>query len=184
MANGQVFRSEGEPVKKGADFWDVYAQRNQVFANNGAGLSPTDLRWNPRSAAHRASGVAWPSAMWTATAPLTYWRLVWEEIESLSQRRSKQRALGPCRSRRAGARRKSRLSALKSRWRRADAADSVGSIRRVVIFVAATLDPAHFGLGTVDHVDAIRVDWPEGGVDLSRRAGGSARAIAQGRREK
>ena len=165
VANGQVFRSEGEPVKKGADFWDVYAQRNQVFANNGAGRftdrSPLEPAFSGTPGVWRglavgdvdgdgavdllATCVGGKARLYRNVVPNRgHWLLV-EAVEPALGGRA---ALGAEITVEAGGRRR------------------LGWINPASSYLCSSDARAHFGLGTVDHVDAIRVDWPEGGAEV------------------
>ena len=79
VVNGQVNRPEGAPLKVTDNFWDVYAQRNQLFANDGTGRFIHRSPLEPAFSATPGVSLVWPWAMWTATAPSIYLRRALKE---------------------------------------------------------------------------------------------------------
>lgn len=158
LVNGRVLRpremSDDPPV-----FWDIYAQRNQLMANEGGGrfhdLSMTDpfgqLRAVSRGLAHGdidndgamdllVTTIAGPPHLYRNVAPKQgHWLLV--------------RAIDPARRRDAyGA--AVTVECGKRRW--------TGYVNSGSSYLCGNDPRVHFGLGSVERVDAIRVRWPDG----------------------
>ncbi len=156
LVNGRVARA-GPTTEP---FWDAYAERNQVFANDGAGrfrdvsLANPALCAKPNVARGLAVGdldgdgapdllvtqIGGPARVLRNVAPRRgHWLLV--------------RALDPARKRDAlGA--EVRVLAGKRRWERL--------VQTGHSYLCSNDPRVHFGLGAVDRVEAIEVLWPDG----------------------
>jgi hypothetical protein len=162
VVNGRVSRSRGEPAPlPGLDpYWTPYADRNQLFANDGQGrfrdISPANealcgsfavargLIWGDFDGDGRidlvVTNVAGPARFYrNVAAPRGHWLMV-RAIDPALHRD----AYGAAVTVRAGSR----------RW--------VSLINPGQSYLCSGDPRAHFGLGPVEHVDAIRIDWPDG----------------------
>jgi len=165
VANGQVFRPPEAKAGTGAAFWDVYAQRNQLFAGDGTG------GFRDRSAEESAFGGA--SGVWRGlavgdvdgdgaldllatrtTGRACLYRNVapgrghWLLVDAVEPALGGRQAYGAEITVEAGGRCR------------------VGWINPGGSFLSSSDARAHFGLGAVDCVDAVRVHWPEGGEEV------------------
>ncbi len=164
ITNGKVFR-DGPPADAPAlpGFWRGYAQRNQVFRNDGRGVfeditarnaGPRGLSAEPVVGRGLAvgcvrndgalwalvTGVGGPARLYKNVAPA---RGGWLVVRALLSERGRD-ALGAVVTALAGGRRQVRT------------AHAGGSF-------ASSGDPrAHFGLGAAGRVDGIEVAWPDG----------------------
>jgi enediyne biosynthesis protein E4 len=190
VANGRV--SRGPSAADGLDpFWARYAERNQLFANDGAGrfrdISPHEPALCGTAAVAR--GLAWgdvdgdgavdllvsyvgaPARLYRNVAPKHgHWLLVRAVDPSLGGRD----AYGAEVSVEAGGRRR------------------LGQVNPGQSYLSSGDPRAHFGLGPADRVDAVRVLWPDGtaeefpggpadrAVTLSRGAGRPAAKDGEG----
>jgi hypothetical protein len=159
LVNGQVTRPAG--VARGADFWAPYAQRNQVFANDGAG------RFLDRSA--REPGFCGQPAVWRGLAVgdvdgdgaldvvatciggrarlfrnVARKRGHWLMVLALDPRHGGRPAYGAEVSVLAG-----------GRWR-------LGWVSPGSSYLCSNDPRAHFGLGLAAAVDSVQVRWPDG----------------------
>jgi hypothetical protein len=159
LVNGRVLRGPAHANAGLAPFWGRYAERNQLFANDGTGrfrdLSPTDpfgqsLGVSRGLACGDIHGdgaldllvttVAGPARLYRNIAPKQgHWLLV--------------RALDPALRRDAyGA--TVTVHAGGRRW--------VGFINPGQSYLCSNDPRAHFGLGQADRVDSISIRWPDG----------------------
>jgi hypothetical protein len=165
VVNGRVARSRGElPAESGLDpYWMPYAERNQLFANDGQGrfrdisLGNDDfcgtygvgrgLVWGDFDGSGRldlvVTNVAGPARYYrNVAAKRGHWLLV-RAIDPALRRD----AYGAVVTVQAGDR----------RW--------IGLINPGQSYLCSGDPRAHFGLGPVEHVDAIRIEWPDGLVE-------------------
>jgi hypothetical protein len=162
VVNGRVARTRGEPAPAaGLDpYWAAYAERNQLFANDGHGLFRDvsaanaafcgswavgrGLVWGDFDGDGRidlvVSNVAGPARFYRNVAePRGHWLIV--------------RAVDPALHRDAyGARVTVRAGT--RRW--------VGLVNPGQSYLCSGDPRAHFGLGPVERVESIRIDWPDG----------------------
>jgi hypothetical protein len=164
MVNGRVSRGQPTDAPGLSDYWRAYAERNQLFANQGDGHFRDVSADNPAFCGTPAlgRGLAWgdldndggvdlvvsnvagPAKVYRNVAPNRgHWLLV--------------RAVDP---------------ALKRDAYGAKVTVSAGGLRRLGLVnpgqsYLSSCDPrAHFGLGTVTKVEEIRIDWPDGGAEI------------------
>jgi hypothetical protein len=162
VVNGRVARTRGAlPAADGLDsYWVPYAERNQLFVNDGRGhfrdISESNLSLCGARGVHRGlvwgdfdgdgridlvvTAVAGPARFLRNVAPRRgHWLLVRAVDPALHRD-----AYGAAIAVRAGGR----------RW--------VGSINPGQSYLCSGDPRAHFGLGIVERVDELRVDWPDG----------------------
>jgi hypothetical protein len=163
VVNGRVARSGGAPEPARATFWQAYAERNQLFTNDGTGrfvdVSPANLAFAGTSAVARGlaigdydndgaldllvTTVAGRARLYRNIAPdRGHWLIV--------------RAVDPARRRDAyGA--VVMVEAAGRRWvRQVNAGNS---------YLSSSDPRAHFGLGAAASVDRITVTWPDGTIE-------------------
>jgi hypothetical protein len=166
VVNGRVSRARGEPAPApGLDpYWRPYAERNQLFANDGKGrfrdVSPANAAFCGCPAIAR--GLIWGDfdgdglidlVVTHVAAPARFYRNVaerrghWLMVRAFDAAH-KRDAYGAVVTVQAGAR----------RW--------VGLVNPGQSYLCSGDPRAHFGLGPVEHVDSIRVDWPDGSPEL------------------
>lgn len=161
VVNGRVVRAAGRPEGANASFFDLYAERNQLFANNGAGrfrdVSAENDPFCGTAAVSR--GLAWgdvdgdgavdllvtviggPARLYRNAVPNGgHWLLV--------------RAIDPAQGGRDAYGALVTVSAGERRW--------VGLVNPGQSYLCSGDPRVHFGLGSIDHVDAIHVIWPDG----------------------
>lgn len=163
FVNGRVQRGpESAPRVPGTDpFWAVYAQRNQIFANDGAGKFRDVSEYNPDFCAQAAVGrglamgdldndgaldllvtsTGGPAQLFRNIAPQ---RGHWLTIRALLPAHGGRDACGAEIIVQAGGRRW---------WRLAQPAFS---------YLSSNDPRVHFGLGPVATVDSIQILWPDG----------------------
>jgi enediyne biosynthesis protein E4 len=161
LVNGGVNRSVTGATASGDDFWAPYVQRNQMFANDGAGHF-RDISWqNPAFCGHLevgrglaygdlngdgaldlvATAVAGPARIYRNVAPKRgHWLLIRVIDPSLGGRD----AYGAEITVRAG----------DKRWKR--------WVNPGSSYLSSNDPRAHFGLGAVERVERIHVLWPDG----------------------
>jgi hypothetical protein len=161
VACGRVIRAPSAPAAGPDPFWTRYAERNQLFANDGTGrfrdVSPHEpaLCGTPGV----ARGLAWgdvdgdgavdllvsyvggPARLYRNVAPKRgHWLLVRAVDPALGGRD----AYGAEVTVEAGGRRR------------------LGLINPGQSYLSSGDPRAHFGLGPADHIDSVRVLWPDG----------------------
>jgi len=159
VVNGRVSRGESA-VESLGPFWGQYAERNQLFANNGSGrfrdISSHNRPLCGTAGVYRGlacgdidgdgaldllvTALAGPARLYRNVAPKRgHWLLVRAIDPTL-----KRDAYGAEITARAGERRW-------TRW-----------LNPGYSYLCSNDPRAHFGLGEVDHVDALDVVWPDG----------------------
>jgi hypothetical protein len=160
VVNGRVARGQPAPDEGLGPFWRHYAERNQLFVNDGTGrfrdVSAANapfcgsyavsrgLVWGDLDGDGRVdllvTVVAGPARLYRNVAPRRgHWLMVRAVDPAL-----RRDAYGAVVTVRAGAR----------RW--------VGLINPGQSYLCSGDPRAHFGLGPVEGVDEVRVDWPDG----------------------
>jgi hypothetical protein len=159
IVNGRILRGPKLLVGEIDSFWTRYAEHNQLFAGDGSGrfqsLPPTEpfvrqlcvsrgLAWGDMDGDGAidllVTTIAGPARLYRNVAPKEgHWLLI--------------RAVDPDRKRDAyGA--VVTVHAGDRRW--------VGFINPGQSYLCSNDPRAHFGLGAADHVDSIRIQWPDG----------------------
>jgi hypothetical protein len=161
VVNGRVRR--GPPLNEAelGPFWSRYAERNQLFANDGAGrFRDVSSRNDPFCAPGNVGrGLAWgvldnqsgtvDLVVTTVAGPARLYRNAvekrghWLLVRAVDPR-LKRDALGAIVTVQAGQR----------RW--------VGLVNPGQSYLSSGDPRVHFGLGVADRVDSVRVDWPDG----------------------
>jgi hypothetical protein len=158
LVNGRVLRGADQGGALGP-FWGPYAERNQLFANDGKGrfrdLSPTDPFCQPPGvsrglACGDVNGDGAPDLLVTTVgAPARLYRNVspraghWLLVRATDPARRRD-AYGAVVTVHAGGR----------RW--------AGMVNPGSSYLCSNDPRAHFGLGSADRVDSIGVRWPDG----------------------
>jgi hypothetical protein len=179
LVNGRVLRGPGSGGDTLGAFWGAYAERNQLFANDGRGrfrdLSPTDpFGRDPGVSRGLAYGdvdgdgaidllvttAGGPARLYRNVAPKEgHWLLV-RAIDPAHQRD----AYGAVVTVHAGGRRR------------------LGFVNPGSSYLCSNDPRAHFGLGPADRVDSIRVRWPDGDSAEEVFPGGPADRLVELRR--
>ena len=175
VVNGRVSRGTAAPADALPPFWRHYAERNQLFANDGSGAFHDISRGNRDfcGAFAVSRGLIWgdfdddgrvdlvttaaagPARFYRNVAPRRgHWLIVRARDPAL-----KRDAYGAVVTVRAG----------KRTW--------VGLINPGQSYLSSGDPRAHFGLGTSERVDEIRVDWPDGSAE--RFDGGAADRVVK-----
>ncbi len=160
VVNGRVARGADNPGPAEGDFWGPYRERNQLFANTGAGLFRDVSPDNPALCGTPAVGrglvcgdvdgdgavdllvttIGGPARLYRNVAPgRGHWLLVRALDPAL-----KRDAYGATVTVEAGGRRR------------------VGWVNPGTSYLCSNDPRAHFGLGTCATADAVRVFWPDG----------------------
>jgi enediyne biosynthesis protein E4 len=162
VVNGRVSRGPAAaPAAAGLPpFWSHYAERNQLFANDGAGRFRDVSRGNEAFCGTPAvsRGLVWGDfdddgridLVVTAVAgPARFYRNVAPRRGHWLTVRARDPAL-----------RRDAYGAVVTVW--AGSRRWVGLINPGQSYLCSGDPRAHFGLGTVDRIDEVRVDWPDG----------------------
>jgi hypothetical protein len=160
VANGAIARGVGSPTGTGLGFWEPYAERNQLFANDGTGkfrdISPGNQtlcgRWNVARGLVCAdfNNDGAPDLLVTAIGDRAR---VFRNVAPNRGHWLKVRAIDPKHKRDAyGA--EVRVRSGNQEWLRL--------INPGESYLSSGLPIALFGLGKVEHIDAIVVTWPDG----------------------
>jgi hypothetical protein len=161
LVNGRVRRGPLQNDKELGPFWSRYAERNQLFANDGTGRFRDVSACNPPfcGTAHVSRGLAWgvlgnttgaiDMIATTVAGPARLYRNAvekrghWLLVRAVDPR-LKRDAHGAVVTVVAG----------KRRW--------VGLVNPGQSYLSSGDPRVHFGLGAVEHVDSVRIDWPDG----------------------
>jgi hypothetical protein len=163
IVNGKVQHGMVVKDKKvnPATFWDDYAERNQLFLNDGKGtfldVSAANTPFSGKAAVSR--GLVWGDfdgdgaidlLVTTVAGPALLYRNIapkkghWLMVRAIDPARGGRDAIGAEIVVEAGAR----------KW--------LGWINPAGSYLCSNDPRAHFGLGAVDKIDAIQVNWPDG----------------------
>jgi hypothetical protein len=158
VANGRVFR-DGPARNTGLGYWETYADRNQLLANDGTGKfkdvsldNPSFSRWNVARCLACADfdGDGRPDLLIAPTADKArLFRNVapnpghWLSVRTLDPKLNRDAYGAEVRVRAGG----------KERFRVVNPAES---------YLSSSSPIAHFGLGQATAVDSIQVKWPDG----------------------
>jgi enediyne biosynthesis protein E4 len=162
VVNGRVSRGPAASGKGLSPYWARYAERNQLFHNDCHGVFRDIGRGNSAFCGDFAvsRGLVWGDfdddggvdVVTTAVAgPARFYRNVaagrghWLIVRARDPKR-KRDAYGAVVSLQAGGRRR------------------IGFINPGQSYLSSGDPRVHFGLGAIDHVEEIRVDWPDGPV--------------------
>ncbi|MBV9125494.1 MAG: CRTAC1 family protein [Planctomycetes bacterium] len=160
LVNGRVERREG-PVESGQDpFWGQYAERNQLFANDGAGHFRDVSAQNPAFCGTPAVGrglamgdVDGDGAIDLLATPIAGQARLYRNVVPQRGHWLLVRAVDPALHRDAyGAQITVRAGG--RRW--------LGWINPGLSYLCSHDPRAHFGLGQAAAVDALEVLWPDG----------------------
>jgi hypothetical protein len=161
VANGRVSRAPSSANPALGEHWGHYAERNQIFVNDGTGKFRDVSADNPAfcGTANLGRGLAWGDIdgdgavdllLTTAAGPARLFKNVapkrghWLMVQAMDPRLGGRDAYGAEVTVRAGERRW---------WRQVNAAAS---------YLCSGDPRAHFGLGGEGRVDAVEVLWPDG----------------------
>lgn len=162
LANGKVKRVDGAPAAPEAgDFWAAYAERNQIFANDGAGkfrdVSTGNAPFSEPAGVSRGLAIgdidgdgALDLLVTRVAAPVRLFRNVaqarghWLKIRAIDPALGGRDAYGSEVTVRAG----------NLVWRR--------YVNPGFSYLVSNAPEAHFGLGRVAQIDSISVVWPDG----------------------
>jgi hypothetical protein len=164
VANGAVRLPQKPPAAGGHPFWGRYAERNQLFANDGHGrfreLSGSDPFCAPEAVSRGlvcadidgdgaldllVTRVAGPARLYKNVAPRRgHWLLV--------------RAVDPQLGGRDAYGAEVVVEAAGRRWKR--------WVNPASSYLCSNDPRAHFGLGAVERVDSLRVLWPDGKEEI------------------
>jgi enediyne biosynthesis protein E4 len=181
VVNGRVLRG-GDAAFTVLGFWEPYAERNQLFANDGTGkfrdLSPANKpfcgRWNVGRGLACADfdndgapdllviAIGGRARLFKNVAPQ---RGHWLQVRALDPALGNRDAYGAEVRVRAGGR----------QWLRV--------INPAQSYLCSNTPLALFGLGTVDRVDAIEVTWPDGSPPQTFEGGAVDRVLVLRKRE-
>ncbi|HEV3023835.1 MAG TPA: CRTAC1 family protein, partial [Pirellulales bacterium] len=155
IANGLVFRTSLATNPH----WDAYAERNQLFANDGAGKFRDISEDNPALCGQPnvARGLAVGDLNGDGALDLLVTTIGGKArvLRNVAPNRGHWlmvRAVEPCGRDAIGA--EVQVAAGPRRWQRL--------IQPSQSFLTSNDPRAHFGLGAVEHVDAVDVSWPDG----------------------
>jgi hypothetical protein len=164
VVNGRVTRPGGAPEPPREAFWQAYAERNQLFANNGSGqfrdVSPANPAFAGPSAVARGLAIgdydgdgALDLLVTTVAGRARLYRNVapkrghWLLVRAVDSERKRDAYGAEIAVEAAGRRWASRVNAGNS-------------------YLSSSDPRAHFGLGSAERVDRITVAWPDGAVEV------------------
>jgi hypothetical protein len=177
VANGKVFR--GGPARgTKLGFWETYAEKNQLFVNDGTGKFKDASEANPALCDYWnvARGLVCADfdndgAPDLLVAPIGDRARLLRNVATHPGNWLKVRAYDPKRNRDAyGA--EVRVRAGGKEW--------VRLINPAESYLSSGSPIAHFGLGAVDTVEWIRITWPDGPtIHIETFAGGPANSLRE-----
>lgn len=165
VVNGRVSRGPATTGQENSSFWSRYAERNQLFLNDGKGIFRDISRGNRAFCGSSAvsRGLVWGDfdedgrvdVVTTAVAgPARFYRNVapqrghWLIVQARDPVRRRD-AYGAVVRFQAGGR----------SW--------IGLINPGQSYLSSGDPRAHFGLGAIERVEEVRIDWPDGPVEAA-----------------
>ncbi len=159
IVNGRVIRG-GPAHDSGLGFWETYAERNQLFANDGNGV------FHDQSAANPALCGRWNVGRGLACGDFDNDGAPDLLVSTIGGRARLLRNVAPDRGHWL------KVRALEPKWKRdaygaeirvrAGGREQMRSLHPAESYLCSSSPLAHFGLGTAARVDSILVVWPDG----------------------
>lgn len=169
VVNGKVFRG-GSAQNTGLGFWETYAEKNQLFVNDGTG------KFRDASRDHISLCGYWNVARGLVCADFDNDGAPDLLVAPIGDRARLLRNVAPNRGNWLKVRaldEKSKRDAYGAEIRiRADGKDFVRLINPADSYLSSSSPLAHFGLGSVNHIEWIRVQWPDGAVSVTEQFDG------------
>jgi enediyne biosynthesis protein E4 len=164
LVNGSVYRISTPPDSALGPHWSLYAERNQLFANDGTGhfrdlsLHNPDLCGTPNVARGLAyADIGGRGALDLLVTTVAGKARLYRNVASGGGHWLTVRAVDPNQGGRDAYGAEVRVHAGGRHWLRL--------VNPASSYLCSNDPRAHFGLGSVDHVERIDIRWPDGMVD-------------------